>query len=120
MAMRVIPSFATGVLLLASINVAEAADPTLLAETAAYLLGNAYRCGVSDDRVEDAGTVVRDWMVVAARDTAELAAAKARFVEIFSAVAVSSQDQEGFPSCQVVIPQFERLERYHRQAGLTD
>ena len=120
MAMRVIPSFATGVLLLASINVAEAADPTLLAETAAYLLGNAYRCGVSDDRVEDAGTMIRDFIVVAARDTAELAAAKARFVEIFSAVAVPSQDQEGFPSCQVVIPQFERLERYRRQAGLTD
>ena len=46
--MRVIPTLATGVLLLASIHVAEAADPTLLAETGAYLLGNAYRCGVPD------------------------------------------------------------------------
>jgi len=106
--------------LLASINVARAADPTLLAETAAYLLGNASRCGVPDDRVEQAGTVIRDLMVVAARDTAELTTAEARFVEIFSAVAAASQDQEGFPSCEVVIPQFERLERHHRQAGLTD
>jgi len=118
--MRVIPTFATGVLLLVSINVAEAADPTLLAETSAYLLGNAYRCGVPDDRVENAGTVMRNLMVVAARDTAELAAAKARFVEIFSAVAIPIQDQEGFPSCEVVILQFERLARQHRQRGLTD
>ena len=44
LAMRVIPTFATGVLLLVSINVAKAADPTLLAETGAYLLSNASRC----------------------------------------------------------------------------
>jgi hypothetical protein len=104
--MRVIPILATGVLLLASIHVAKAADPTLLAETAAYLLGNAYRCGVPDDRIEHAGTVIRDLIVVAARDTAELVAARARFVEIFSAIAAPSQDQDGFPSCKVVIPQF--------------
>jgi hypothetical protein len=116
--MRVIPTLATSVLLLASIHVAKAADPTLLAETAAYLLGNAYRCGVPDYRIEHAGTVIRDLIVVAARDTAELVAARARFVEIFSAIAAPSQDQEGFPSCKVVIPQFERIERYHRQAGL--
>jgi len=120
LAMRAIPTFATGVLLLVSINVAEAADPTLLAETAAYLLGNAYRCGVADERVDHAGTVIRDLIVVAARDTAELATAKARFIEIFSAAANPSQDQQGFPSCEVVISQFERLERHHRQAGLTD
>src|SRR5215831_14108835 len=61
--MRVTPIFATGVLLLVSINVAEAADPTLLAETGAYLLGNAYRCGMPDDRIEHAGTVIRDLIV---------------------------------------------------------
>ena len=118
--MRVTAILATGVLLLVSINVAEAADPTLLAETGAYLLGNASRCGLPDDRVEQAGTVIGDLMVVAARDTAELATARARFIEILSAVAVPSQDQEGFPACEVVISQFERLERHHRQAGLTD
>ena len=118
--MRVIPTLATGVLMQASIHVAKAADPTLLAETAAYLLGNAYRCGVPEDRIEHAGTVIRDLIVVAAWDTAEVVAAKARFVEIFLAIAVPSQDQEGFPSCKIAIPQFERIERSHRQAGLTD
>jgi len=118
--MRVPPFFATGVLLLASINVAGATGPTLLAETNAYLLGNAHRCGLSDDRIEQAGTMVRDSIAVAARDSAELAAAESRFVAIFSAIAVPSQDRDGFPSCKVVIPQFERLERHRQQVVLTD
>lgn len=39
---------------LMSVGLAEAADPTLLAETGGYLLGNAHRCGVSVERVERA------------------------------------------------------------------
>jgi hypothetical protein len=34
--------------------VAEAANPTLLAETGGFLLGNAHRCGVAVERVERA------------------------------------------------------------------
>jgi hypothetical protein len=108
--MRIPLCLATGALLMASSNVAEAADPILLAETSAYLLGNAHRCGVADDRVERAGTAVRDSILVAARDSAEVAAAESQFVEIFSALAVPSQDRDGFPSCKVVIAQFEQLE----------
>ena len=93
--------------------VAEPADPTQLAETGAYLLGNARRCGVADARVEHAGTAIRDLIVVAARDSTEAAAAESRFVEIFSALAAPSQDREGFPSCKVVIARFERLEGHH-------
>jgi hypothetical protein len=107
-------------LLLSGSAVAEPANPTQLAETAAYLLGNAHRCGVADERVEHAGTAIRDLIVVAARDSAEAAAAESRFVEIFSALAAPSQDRDGFPSCRVVIARFERLEGHHRQAGLTD
>ena len=106
MFMRVIPTFATGLLLLVSINVAEADDPTTLAETGAYLLGNAYRCGVPDGRIEHARTMIADLIVVAARDTAELAVAKARFAEIFSTVAVPTQDQDGFPVLQSRDPAF--------------
>ena len=88
----------------------EPADPTQL--------GNAYRCGVADERVERAGTGIRDLIVVAARDSAEAVAAESRCVEIFSAIAAPSQDRDAFPSCNVVIAQFERLEQHHRQAGL--
>jgi len=113
---RSILAGATALLLLGS-AVAEPADPMQMAETAAYLLGNAHRCGVADERVEHTETAIRDLIVVAARDSAEAAAAESRFVEIFSAIAVPSQDRDGFPSCKVVIARFERLEGHHQQAG---
>jgi hypothetical protein len=103
-------------LLLSGGAVAEPANPTQLAETAAYLLGNAHRCGVADERVNHAETAIRDLIVVAARDSGEAAAAGSRFVEIFSAIAAPSQDRDGFPSCKVVIARFERLEGHHQQA----
>ena len=113
---RSILAGATALLLLGS-ALAEPADPTQLAKTGAYLLGNAHRCGVASERVEHAGTAVRDLIVVAARDSAEAVAAESRFVEIFSALAVPTQDRDGFPSCKVVIARFERLEGHHQQAG---
>ena len=114
--MRSILAGATALLLSGS-AVAEPANATQLAETAAYLLGNAHRCGVADERVEHTETAIRDLIVVAARDSAEAAAAESRFVEIFSALAVPSQDRDGFPSCKVVMARFERLEGHHQQAG---
>src|SRR5262249_36616056 len=114
--MRSILPGATALLLCGS-AVAEPADPRQLAETVAYLLGNAHRCGVADERVEHAGTGMRDLIVVAAQDSAEAAAAESRFVEILSAIAVPSQDWDAFPSCKVGIARFERLEERHQQAG---
>lgn len=110
--MRSILAAATALLLSGS-AVAEPANPTQLAETAAYLLGNAHRCGVADERVEHAGAAIRDLIVVAAQDSAEAAAAAARFVQIFSALAAPSQDRDGLPSCKVVIARFERLQGHH-------
>jgi len=114
--MRSILAGATALLLSGS-AVAEPANPTQLAETAAYLLGNAHRCGVADERVERAETAIRDLIIVAARDSGEAATAESRFVEIFSVIAAPSQDRDGFPSCKVVIARYEWLEGHHQQAG---
>jgi hypothetical protein len=81
--------------------------------SAITLLGNAHRCGVADERVKHAGGAIRDLIVVAAQDSAEAAAGETQFVEIFSALAASSQDRDGLPSCKVVIARFERLEGHH-------
>jgi hypothetical protein len=116
--MRSTLAVATALFLLLSIDVAKAADPTQLAETGAYLLGNAYRCGVPAERIKRAGKVIHNLIKVVAYGSKEAAAANSRFVEIFLASAVPSEDQAGFPSCQVVIAQFERLEQHHQQAGL--
>src|SRR3982074_2420444 len=74
-------------ILLLGIGVAAAGNPTLLAETGGFLLGNAHRCGVAVKRVERAGNVIHDFIVAAARDSSEAAAADSRFAEIFLASA---------------------------------
>jgi hypothetical protein len=44
---------------------------------------NAHRCGVAVERVERAGNVIHDFIVAAAKDSSEAAAADSRFAEIF-------------------------------------
>ena len=111
--MRSIFAVTTPLALLLGMGVADAADPTQLAETGGFLLGNASRCGVSAARVESAGKVIHDFIAAAARDSSEAAAADSRFSEIFVASALPDQDPDAFPSCTVVIQQFDRLERHH-------
>jgi hypothetical protein len=115
--MRPISAVTTALVLLLGSGAAEAANPTVLAETGGFLLGNAQRCGVAVERVERAGNAIHDFILAAAKDLNEAATADSRFVEIFLAVALPNQDPDGFPSCQVVIEQFDRLERHHEQVG---
>ena len=81
--MRSTFAVATPLLLLLGSGVADAADPTQLAETGGFLLGNASRCGVAAERVESAGKVIHEFIAAAARDASEAAAADSRFSEIF-------------------------------------
>jgi len=105
--------------LLLGTGVAKAADPAQLAETAGFLLGNAHRCGVPTDRVERAGTVIHRLIVAASCDPTDEAAANSRFDETFLASAFPDQNGDVLiPPCEVVIAQFERLERHHQQAGM--
>jgi hypothetical protein len=121
LAMYALLPLATGALLLSSISVAEAADPVLLAETGAYLLGNAERCGVPTERVLRAGGVIRDMIASLSAEPSEKEIAGARFASLFSSSAHPSRDEELLvPACDAVVAQFERLERHHQQAGFTD
>jgi len=115
--MRSILAITIPILWLMSAGLAKAADPTLLAETGGFLLGNAHRCGVSVERVERAGKVIHDFIAAAAKDSSEAKAADSRFSEIFLASALPNQDPDAFPSCALVIQQFDRLERHHEQTG---
>jgi hypothetical protein len=111
--------FTTALLLLSGIGVAQAADSIQLAETAGFLLGNAHRCGVPTERVEQAGKVIHDLIVAASDDANEQAVADLRFADIFMASAFPDQDRDALvPLCEVVVAQFERLERHHRQSGM--
>jgi hypothetical protein len=117
--MRPILVVTTAVLLLLGAGVAKAADPIQLAEAGGFLLGNAHRCGVLTERVERAGKVIHDLIVTAAYDSTEEAAADSRFAQIFMTSAFPYQDGDVLiPPCEVVIAQFERLERHHQQADM--
>jgi hypothetical protein len=106
------------VIALTTIGVAEAGDPMLLAETGGFLLGNAHRCGVPIERVQRAEKVIHDFVVATAKDPSEVAMADSRFAAIFLASALPDSDPDAFPSCTVVIQQFERLEKHHEQARM--
>jgi hypothetical protein len=119
--MRVSLAFAISLLLLSSIGSARAADPVLLAESGAFLLGNAQRCGVSTERVMRASRVVRDMIAAASREAKEKEVADARFSDAFwSAAAPAGGWELLIPPCDVVVTQFNRLENHNRQAGFTD
>jgi len=109
----------TALLLLLGTGVAKAANFVQLAETAGFLLGNAYRCGVPTDRVQHAGKVIQRLIVAGSYDLTQEAAANSRFAETFEAAAFADQERDALiPPCEVVISQFERLERHHRQARM--
>jgi hypothetical protein len=69
----------TPLVLLLGISVAGAADPTQLAETGGFLLGNASRCGVPIERVDSAGKVIHDFISAAAKDSNEAGGGLALF-----------------------------------------
>jgi len=101
----------TALLLLLGTDVAKAADSVQLAETAGFLLGNAHRCGVAK--------VIQRLIVAASHDPTEEAAANSRFAETFEVAAFPDRERDALiPPCEVVVAQFERLERHHRQAGM--
>src|SRR5215471_6865983 len=117
--MRPMPMIAAVALLVLTSAAAIAANPTRIAETGALLLGNAYRCGIADERVVRAGKVIRDLIVAASDDPSERVAAKSRFAEIFRASAQPEGDgHRPTPPCKMVMTQFERLEHFHYQIGV--
>jgi hypothetical protein len=98
---------------------ADGADLIRLAETGAFLLGNANRCGVSIERVKQAGQVIRGMIAAASRDPDEEADADARFSQVLVATAIPDQGGDTLiPPCKVVIAQFELLERHHQKMGM--
>ena len=116
--MRPVPIIAAIAFLFSASGPATAANPTRIAETGAFLLGNAYRCGVPDDRVVRAGKVIRELIAAAADDASEQTAAKSRFAQIFRESArPDGNGRTPTPSCGTVVSQFERLEQFHDQTG---
>jgi hypothetical protein len=119
--MRLPLPFSAAVLLTLGIRAADAADPSLLAATGGFLLGNAYRCDVQAERVTRAGKVIRHMIGAVSQNASEEERADALFTEAFlSSARPDAEENASMPACEAVVTQFERLERRHQQAGFTD
>ena len=117
--MHVLSMIAASAVLVSGTGIAVAANSVRIAETGAFLLGNAHRCGVADERVVRAGKVIRELMIAASEDPSQRMAAKSRFTEIFRAAA-RTDGSAGIsnPTCKAVLAQFERLEQLGDSPGL--
>jgi len=117
--MHVLSMIAASAVLVSGTGIAVAANSVRIAETGAFLLGNAHRCGVADERVVRAGKVIRELMIAASEDPSQRMAAKSRFAEIFRAAArIDGSAGMSNPPCKAVLAQFERLEQLGDPPGL--
>jgi hypothetical protein len=98
-------------------------DADRLAANGGFLLGNAQRCGIADERVARVGLLIRELVVAAAGDEQEEENAKGRLAAFFLVSAVPDAGKgkkEPVASCKLVIGEFEQLERHQPQFRLSD
>ena len=92
-------------------------DATRVAADGGFLLGNAHRCGIQNDRIVRAGQLIRDLILAAAGDAQEQDEATARFARFFIVSAfVDPAGKQPVASCQIVSSEFEQLEQHRAVA----
>jgi hypothetical protein len=108
--MSVLASATVAALLIASPSTTDAAR---VAADGGFLLGNAHRCGIQNDRIVRAGELIRDLILAAAGDAQEQDEATARFARFFIVSAfVDSTGKQPVASCPIVSSEFEQLEQH--------
>jgi hypothetical protein len=89
-------------------------DAARVAADGGFLLGNAHRCGIPNDRIVHAGQLIRDLIIAAAADAQEQDDATARFARFFIVSAFVDQDgKQPVASCRIVSSEFEQLEKHN-------
>jgi hypothetical protein len=104
-------------LLLSGSAVAEPSVPTQLAETGAYLQGNAHRCGVANERVAQTETAIRDLIVSHCSGFCRGSSRRVTICRDFIGARCPKPRPGSVPFLQIVIARLERLEGYHQEAG---
>lgn len=84
-----------------------------IAADSGFLLGNAHRCGIANDRVVQAGEVVQQLIAAAASDDSERDRAALRFAKFFLVSALPDTDKEKLvASCDAVTREFKQFEQH--------
>src|SRR5918997_4854090 len=88
-------------------------DADRIAAKGGFLLGNAQRCGIDDNRVTQAGQVIRTLISAAAPDDKAEEDATARFSTFFMVSAVHDpKSTELVASCKRITAELRRLESH--------
>ncbi|MGD9615306.1 MAG: hypothetical protein AB7H90_09175 [Alphaproteobacteria bacterium] len=88
-------------------------DADRVAANGGFLLGNAHRCGLGDDRVTRAGQLVRTLISAASHDDKTEEEATARFSAFFLVSAVADPKTEKLvASCKRITAELKRLESH--------
>jgi len=116
--MSVLGAASVAALLIASPS---ATDAARVAADGGFLLGNAHRCGIQNERIVRAGQLIRDLIIASATDAQEQDEATARFARFFIVSAfVDKQGGKLVASCRIVASEFERLEQHRAVAVGSD
>src|SRR5260221_12908919 len=108
--MTMVAAASVAALLIASPSTNDAAR---VAADGGFLLGNAHRCGIQNDRIVHAGELIRDLIIATAADGQEQDEAPARFARLFIVSAfVDAAGETLVASCPIVSSEFERLEQH--------
>src|SRR5438093_1793516 len=108
--MSALASATVAALLIASPSTSDAAR---VAADGGFLLGNAHRCGIQNDRIVHAGQLIRDLIIAAAADAQEQDEATARFARFFIVSAFVDSRDKLVASCPIVSSEFEQLEQHN-------
>ena len=108
--MSALASATVAALLIASPSTTDAAR---VAADGGFLLGNAHRCGIQNDRIVSAGQLIRDLILAVAGDAQEQDEATARFARFFIVSAFVDSRDKLVASCPIVSSEFEQLEQHN-------
>jgi hypothetical protein len=88
-------------------------DADRIAANAGFLLGNAHRCGIDNERIVRAGRLVHDLIIAAAADDKEQEDATTRYATFFIVSAYPNQGKEKImASCKIVTKKLVELEKH--------
>jgi hypothetical protein len=108
--MSVLGAATVAALLIASPS---ATDAARVAADGGFLLGNAHRCGIQNERIVRAGQLIRDLIIASAADGQEQDEATARFARFFIVSAfVDPAGGQPIASCRIVSNEFERFQQH--------
>ena len=96
-------------------------DADRIAANGGFLLGNAHRCGIDDNRVTRAGQLIRTLISAAVHDDKAEENATERFSAFFLVSAVADPKSDKLvASCKRITAQLRRLESHRVDLPLVD